>query len=231
MEESDAEAMKLKYGSAYTDNNDIDDTLKYSIDQERQVESRRFIEIIEGRLEEIIVNVREQIPTDFYDKMLGGIILTGGGSNMKNMETAFRFYTRIDKIRTAKFVTTTINSGDPAIKKHDGTVNTALGLLQKGDMNCAGGALNTNRDLFDNNDERPVTDGSTPTGANKSGVLAADKAQQEKERLERERQEKEREAAEAAEREAERIRKENSFWNRLSKRVKHIGEIMVKDDE
>ena len=231
MEESDAESMKLKYGSAYTDNNDIDDTLKYSIDQERQVESRRFIEIIEGRLEEIIVNVREQIPTDFYDKMLGGIILTGGGSNMKNMETAFRFYTRIDKIRTAKFVTTTINSGDPAIKKHDGTVNTALGLLQKGDMNCAGGALNTNRDLFDNNDERPVTDGSTPTGANKSGVLAADKAQQEKERLERERQEKEREAAEAAEREAERIRKENSFWNRLSKRVKHIGEIMVKDDE
>ena len=39
MEESEAEAMKIKYASAYTDNNDIDPTLKYSIDAERQVDS------------------------------------------------------------------------------------------------------------------------------------------------------------------------------------------------
>ena len=45
MEESDAEKMKLKYASAYTENNEIDNNLKYSIDQDRQVESRRFIEI------------------------------------------------------------------------------------------------------------------------------------------------------------------------------------------
>ena len=48
MEESDAEKMKLKYASAYTENNEIDNNLKYSIDQDRQVESRRFIEIVEG---------------------------------------------------------------------------------------------------------------------------------------------------------------------------------------
>ena len=57
MEESDAEKMKLKYGSAFTDNSDIDNELKYSIDSDRQVESRKFIEIVEGRLEEIIENV------------------------------------------------------------------------------------------------------------------------------------------------------------------------------
>lgn len=233
MEESDAEAMKLKYGSAYTDNNDIDDTLKYSIDQDRQVESRRFIEIIEGRLEEIILNVREQIPTEYYEKLLGGIILTGGGSNMKNIETAFRYHTRIDKIRTAKFVTVTINSGDPAIKKHDGTVNTALGLLKKGEMNCAGGELNTNRDLFDTGGDRVSTDatGTATAGTPGSGVLAAEKAQQEKERLERERQEQEQKAAEEAAAEAERQRKENSTWNRLKKRLKHTVEIMTKDEE
>ena len=233
MEESDAEAMKLKYGSAYTDNNDIDDTLKYSIDQDRQVESRRFIEIIEGRLEEIILNVREQIPTEYYEKLLGGIILTGGGSNMKNIETAFRYHTRIDKIRTAKFVTVTINSGDPAIKKHDGTVNTALGLLKKGEMNCAGGELNTNRDLFDTDGDRVSTDatGTATAGTPGSGVLAAEKAQQEKERLERERQEQERKAAEEAAAEAARQRKENSTWNRLKKRLKHTVEIMTKDEE
>ena len=54
IEESDAEKMKLKYGSAYTDNSEIDNDLKYSIDAERQIESRKFIEIVEGRLEEII---------------------------------------------------------------------------------------------------------------------------------------------------------------------------------
>ena len=48
MEESDAEKMKLKYASAYTENNEIDNNLKFSIDQDRQVESRRFIEIVEG---------------------------------------------------------------------------------------------------------------------------------------------------------------------------------------
>ena len=33
MEESDAEKMKLKYGCAYTENNDIDNNMKYAIDQ------------------------------------------------------------------------------------------------------------------------------------------------------------------------------------------------------
>lgn len=57
MEERDAEKMKLKYASAYTENNDIDNNLKYSIGQDRQVECRKFVEIVEGRLEEIIANV------------------------------------------------------------------------------------------------------------------------------------------------------------------------------
>ena len=115
MEEQDAEKMKLKYGRAFTDNNEIDNNLKYSIDPERQVDSRKFIEIVEGRLEEIIENVWYQIPNDYYDKLLGGIILTGGGSNMKDIEKAFSNHTHIDKIRIAKFVTQTITSNLPEI--------------------------------------------------------------------------------------------------------------------
>jgi cell division protein FtsA len=135
MEESDAENMKLKYGSAYTDNNDIDNELKYSIDKDRQIESRKFIEIVEGRLEEIIENVWYQIPSEFYDKLLGGIILTGGGSNMKNIEKAFTNHTHVEKIRIAKFVTQTILSNNEWIKAHNGDMNTVLGLLAKGDIN------------------------------------------------------------------------------------------------
>ena len=63
IEESDAEKMKLKYGCAYTDNADIDNNLKLPIDADRSVDSRKFIEIVEGRLEEIIENVWNQIPS------------------------------------------------------------------------------------------------------------------------------------------------------------------------
>ena len=148
MEESDAERMKLKYASAFTDNNDIDNDLKYSIDTERQIESRKFIEIVEGRLEEIVENVWFQVPSEYYDKLLGGIILTGGGSNMKNIEQAFTNHTHVEKIRIAKFVTQTILSNNEDIKSHNGMMNTVLGLLVKGDINCAGDGVDPNGDLF-----------------------------------------------------------------------------------
>ncbi|MGM9710312.1 MAG: cell division protein FtsA, partial [Prevotella sp.] len=110
MEDKDAENMKIKYGCAYTDNDDIDNTKKYPIDNDRSVDSRKFIEIVEARMLEIIENAWYQIPNEYVDKLLGGIILTGGGANMKNIEQAFRNTTHIDKIRVAKFVTQTINS-------------------------------------------------------------------------------------------------------------------------
>ena len=76
MEESDAEKMKLKYASAYTENADIDNDLMLPIDNERKVDSRKFIEIVESRLEEIVANVWYQVPAEYSDKLLGGIILT-----------------------------------------------------------------------------------------------------------------------------------------------------------
>ena len=154
MEEADAERMKLKYASAFTDNNDIDNDLKYSIDIERQIESRKFIEIVEGRLEEIVENVWFQVPSEFYDKLLGGIILTGGGSNMKNIERAFANHTHVEKIRVAKFVTQTILSNNDDIKSHNGMMNTVLGLLAKGDINCAGDGVDPNGDLFSTRKEK-----------------------------------------------------------------------------
>ena len=138
------------------DNNDIDNNLKYSIDAERQVESRKFIEIVEGRLEEIIENVWYQIPSDYYDKLLGGIILTGGGANMKNIEQAFVNHTHVDKIRTAKFVTQTVSSSSEDIKSKNGMMNTVLGLLAKGDLNCAGSEIDPNGDLFGTKKEPTV---------------------------------------------------------------------------
>ena len=237
MEECDAEKMKLKYASAYTDNNDIDNNLKYSIDPERQVESRKFIEIVEGRLEEIIENVWYQIPSDYYDKLLGGIILTGGGSNMKNIEKAFANHTHVDKIRIAKFVTQTIISSNEDIKSHNGMMNTLLGLLAKGDINCAGAAIDPN-DLFSPKkeavhaatDQRPARQAvETP-----QGVIRTEnekKAAEEEKRRQQEEEDRARREEELREQEEqERIRKENSLLNKFKRGILKFGKSMIEEE-
>ena len=239
MEESDAEKMKLKYASAFTDNSDIDNNMMYSIDAERQVESRKFIEIVEGRLEEIIENVWYQIPSDYYDKLLGGIILTGGGSNMKNIEQAFINHTHVDKIRIAKFVTHTINSGNEDIKAHDGKMNTVLGLLAKGDINCAGNAVDPNGDLFGTTKKEtphPTTDlrPARQIGEIPAGVIRTE-AEKQKAEEERRRQQEEEERIKREEEEAERQRiakekRENSIWNKFLKKAKKFGEDIVSEE-
>ena len=245
MEESDAERMKLKYAAAYTDNNDIDNDLKYSIDPERQIESRKFIEIVEGRLEEIIENVWYQIPSEYYDKLLGGIILTGGGSNLKNIEKAFNNHTHVDKIRVAKFVTQSIISNNETIKAHDGTMNTVLGLLAKGDINCAGSAVDLNGDLFSTpkqptatgiDPRSPRTAGEIPAGvvltaAEKKAAEAEKKAAEELKRRQEEEEERKKSEEEARiKAEQERIRKENSFWNKAIKGIKKFGKQIVEEE-
>lgn len=138
-EESVAEQMKLKYASAYTAAENIDQTLTYPIDHDRSVESAKFVQIVEARVAEIIENVWRQVPNELMPNLLGGIVLTGGGSNMPNIERAFTEHTGVQKIRTAKFSTLTVTtSSAKLILPHDGTMNTLLGLLARGDMNCAG---------------------------------------------------------------------------------------------
>ena len=240
MEESDAEKMKLKYASAFTDNNDIDNSLMLSIDQDRSVESRRFIEIVEARVEEIIENVWFQVPNDYIDKLLGGIILTGGGANMKNIERAFRNRTHMEKIRVAKFVNLVINSNNSEITAHDGTMNTVLGLLSKGDMNCAGEEISN--DLFGQNDQNGATSAESQQKAPRSlneitgtGIVQTEEEKKKAEEEIRRKKEAEEEAArQAAEEERERLRKqksENSLGNKTIRGLKNFFKKMVEEEE
>ena len=236
MEESDAEKMKLKYASAYTDNNDIDNTLQFSIDQDRQVESRRFIEIVEGRVEEIVENVWYQVPNEYCDKLLGGIILTGGGANMPNIECAFRNHTHVDKIRVAKFVEKSVTGGNDDIKSHNGMMNTVLGLLIKGNQNCAGNVIDPN-DIFGqqsvqaaDDDDRPVRRaGEIPAGV----VLTAAEKQKAEEEARKKEEDRQREEEEERKREEEeeRKRRENSLWNKFKKRAKDFGKTIISPED
>ena len=237
MEESDAEKMKLKYGSAYTENNEIDNDLSYPIDADRQVESRKFIEIVEGRVEEIVANVWNQIPNE-HNQLLGGIILTGGGANMKNIDKAFTNHTHIEKIRIAKFVTGTIISTNEDIKTHNCMMNTALGLLAKGEINCAGGPAQLSGNLFsDNRAAVAPTETRQPRGVGElpPGVVQTQAEKLKAEEAKRQKEEEEaRQAREEEERrlaEEERIRRENSKWNRFKKGVLNFGREIMKPEE
>ena len=234
MEEKEAEAIKLKYGCAYTDSNAIDNTLELKIDDDRKIESRKLIDIIEGRLEEIIENVRYQVPSEYLDKLIGGIILTGGGSNMKEIETAFRNYTHISKIRVAKFVTQTINSKNADINAHDGTMNTILGLLEKGDYNCAGEDI-TN-DLF-NAGQEPTRPTRVNGGNPRPGVIPTEAerkaAAEEEARKKKEKEEEEARKKKEKEEEEARIAKEkraNNLLNKIRKSAKKIGEKLIVEE-
>ena len=237
MEEKDAEKLKLIYASAYTDENDIDNNLSYPVSKDFAIESRKFIDIVEARIEEIIENVIYQIPSEYYDKLLGGFILTGGGANMKNMERAFKNNTHVQKIRTAKFVTQTIKTNNTDINTKNGTMNTILGLLAKGNMNCVGAELTNTQGLFDETKAATVPKDihqqpRKPTEIAQGVVLTA--AEKEKAEAERRRIEEEELKRQEEEKIKERERKEknkNTFWGKIVKKVKSVGSSMLEPEE
>ena len=229
--------MKLKYGCAYTDNAEIDNNLSYPIDQDRMVDCRKFIEIVEGRMEEIIENVWNQIPSDYYEKLLlGGIILTGGGSNMKNIELAFRNYSGIEKVRVAKNINVSINCAKGVSIDNNGMLCTALSLIMKADQLSSGRPMSEVNTLFSSQetDIQPVTNtrigeqkqpGQIPTGRERE---LAEEAARQKAAEEEARRIAEEEAKKAEE---ERLRRENSLGNKLAKKFKSFTKKFLEEEE
>ena len=117
-------------------------------------------------------------------------------------------------------------------------MNTVLGLLVKGDINCAGDGVDPNGDLFSTKKEpfAPAADSRQPRQASEipQGVIrtesekkAADeekrRQQEEEERIKREEEEAERERIAAEKR-------ENSFWNKAIKGIKKFGKSMIEEE-
>lgn len=241
IDEIEAEKMKLKYGSAFTSNSDFDPDMKLSIDTQRSIPQREFISMVEARVEEIIKNALAQIPSEYIDKLVGGIIITGGGSNMKNMELAFRKYSTIDKVRIAKTINSSVNTAKGVSMENDGTLCTVLSLLAESDQKSDGRPLSEVNNMF--SDEGPLVGGNLRSPEDlKSGQVLT---QRERQKLEEEaarkreaeeaaaRAEAERLAAEEAERKrlAEEERKRNSFGARFKRSLLNFGKKMIEEEE
>lgn len=138
MEEEEAEKLKVTYGSAILQDEEGEQPATCPLeDESRSIELGRLNNIIEARTEEIIANVWNQLQVSGYDdKLLAGIVITGGAANLKEIGEVLRKRTKIEKIRIAKSVRNSVLSDVADVIKKDGTQNTLFGLLFAGNENC-----------------------------------------------------------------------------------------------
>lgn len=137
MEEEEAERLKKTYGDAlYEEEPDQDPATCELEDSGRIIRLMDLNNIVAARAEEIIANVWNQIQLSGYeDKLLAGIILTGGASNLKNLDEMLRKRSKVEKMRTAKLPRNTVHAPSHILKK-DGSLNTLFGFLFEGNQNC-----------------------------------------------------------------------------------------------
>ncbi len=95
-----AEALKINYGSAIA-GDDLDNQI-VSIPglrgrQPKEISVKNLAHIIQARVEEIIEDVDHEIrQSGFQNKLIGGIVLTGGGSQLKNLAQLVQYITGLD---------------------------------------------------------------------------------------------------------------------------------------
>ena len=139
-------------------------------------------------------------------------------------------------------VLNTISGNQPEITNHNGMMNTVLGLLAKGDMNCAGEEVNPNGDLFGQKAAATTTadihQKARTANEIKSGVVITEaeklKAEEEKRRQEEEEaaRKAEEEAAEAARKAAEeKKKKENSGLKKFGSKFKSFLNNILTEEE
>ncbi len=157
LEESEAEEVKLRFSTASIDviskkEEEEQEPHFYVTSDGRQINILEIQKVIEARVCEILDNVRAQIARSAYgDKLLAGIIVTGGGANMKDIDKAIISNTKIDKIRIAKSISsTTIICGHQIGFTQDNAMNnTLLSLLLAGSVNCGGEEFSGMTSIFD----------------------------------------------------------------------------------
>ncbi|MBO4840643.1 MAG: cell division protein FtsA [Bacteroidaceae bacterium] len=148
IEQGEAEQLKLKYGTAWHENEEEPNKNKIQISFDRTITEDDLSNIIEARYEEIIVNIWAHIEP-YKDKLLSGILLTGGASKAKNLTKAIKECTHTDKqIRLAKGLPLNITVAPNVHINEDSNLYTLMALLLKGDQNCAGDIPSVPQDIY-----------------------------------------------------------------------------------
>lgn len=231
IEDDEAEELKLKYGTAQSDPNEEVQHKPITLRDGRTVKYEDFIGLVEARAEEIILNVKNQIELSKYDKnqLIGGLIITGGASHLKDIDKAFMQETKFEKIRFVRNLRIQLRNSDYPGLNVNGECNAAIALIDKGEINCCGGDLGQPRELFTDEDEQKDAQAAQAAESAEEQArlakeeegkrLAEEQAREEEERLEKQRRKEEKEAARKAKqaKRKEIIKKVGNFFAGLVK--------------
>ncbi|MDR2207116.1 MAG: cell division protein FtsA [Flavobacteriaceae bacterium] len=130
-----AEKLKVKFGSAIPDLEK--DTTFVTIPglhgrQDREISLRTLAKVINARIEEILEMVNTELKAygafEQKKKLIGGIVLTGGGSNLKNLRQLANYITGFDS-RIGFANEYVANDKDEYLKNPE--FATAIGLLME----------------------------------------------------------------------------------------------------
>jgi cell division protein FtsA len=164
IELGEAEQLKLKYGTAWHENEEEPNKNKIQISFDRTITEDELSNITEARYEEIIVNIWAHIKP-YDDKLLSGILLTGGASKAKNLVKAITEYAQTDKqVRLTKGLPLNITLAYNVHIPEDTNLYTLMALLLKGDQNCTGEAPSVpQEDYTDTEKEESGSEGPDTT--------------------------------------------------------------------
>lgn len=95
-----AEQLKVKYGSAMssmTKPNEIISIQALKDRPNKEISRKNLAQVIEARMTEIVEMVHmEIVNSGYYNKIAGGIVITGGGSQLANAKQLFELITGLD---------------------------------------------------------------------------------------------------------------------------------------
>lgn len=132
MTESDAEQIKIKYGSAHDSHVSPFFTSPFS--SKPDIDVTELNRVIGLRLDEIFANIKEQIRLSGLEDELGaGLIITGGASQLKNLSEYLTAKFKMP-VRKATARKTFINNAPDLI--NDPSFTQVLGMLLFGEESC-----------------------------------------------------------------------------------------------
>ncbi|MBO4661842.1 MAG: cell division protein FtsA [Bacteroidaceae bacterium] len=135
VEYEEAETLKLRHGHAWKQFANDEESKSISISHDRNVDEKDLSNIIQARYEEILMNVWNQLKSD-SDKLVSGIVFTGGASQIRSLQDAFQKFAHTNKtIRIAKLPSEISTATGIHIADNE-RMNTIIALLLHGDQNC-----------------------------------------------------------------------------------------------
>jgi len=131
--ERQAEALKIKFGSALADEaqeNKVVTIPGISGRQSKEISFKSLAHIIQSRMEEIIAEIYFEIETSgFADKLGAGVVITGGGALLKNLPQLVAYKTGMD-VRIG--FPGEMMAADSSDEINQPMFSTSVGLLLKG---------------------------------------------------------------------------------------------------